>query len=135
MNSVVAVFADGHTIKGRTVNFFPSKDVFHVRNAAAPLGENPVEVHLQELKALFFVKDLSAKPQPDKLGEARPTRPAAGRRIRVVFNDGQILVGTSTGYQPGRPGFFIEPANADTNVMRCYVVAAAAREIAAAPPE
>jgi hypothetical protein len=40
-----------------------------------------------------------------------------------------VLVGTTQGYQPGRPGFFLIPADAKSNNERCYVVASAAREI------
>jgi hypothetical protein len=40
-----------------------------------------------------------------------------------------VLVGTTTGYQPGRPGFFLEPADANSNNERCYVVTSAAEEI------
>jgi len=38
-------------------------------------------------------------------------------------------VGATTGYQPGRPGFFLVPADAESNIERCYVVAAATQEI------
>ncbi len=30
---------------------------------------------------------------------------ADGRKIKVVFKDGEVLAGTTTGYQPGRPAF------------------------------
>jgi hypothetical protein len=39
------------------------------------------------------------------------------------------MVGTTQGYQPGRPGFFLVPADTGSNTERCYVVAAAAQEI------
>jgi hypothetical protein len=32
-----------------------------------------------------------------------------GRMIKVVFKDGEVLAGTTTGYQPGRPGFSLCP--------------------------
>jgi hypothetical protein len=129
-NKVVARFADGRTIKGTTVDFLPAKEVFHVIDASAPAEATPVKVRVDQLKAVFFVKDLAGDPHRGELREPAPARPAAGRRIRVVFKDGEVLEGTTTGYQPGRPGFFIEPADPTRNEERCYVVTAATREIA-----
>ncbi len=129
MNRVVARLADGRVIKGMTANFLPAKDLFHVTVAAAPAGTAPVEIKTKDLKALFFVKDLGGDPQHIQQNEFDLLRPSAGRRIRVVFKDGEILVGTTTGYQPGRPGFFLVPADAGSNIERCYVIASAAKEI------
>jgi hypothetical protein len=56
-------------------------------------------------------------------------RPGAGRRIKVAFKDGEVLVGTTQGYQPGRPGFFLVPADPSSNIERCYVLSAATQEI------
>lgn len=47
----------------------------------------------------------------------------------MAFKDGEVLVGTTTGYQPGRPGFFLEPADTTSNIERCYVVAAATLDV------
>jgi len=129
MNNVVARLADGRMVKGMTADFSPAKDRFHVTAAAAPVGTTSVEIHTKDLKALFFVKDLAGDPQHVEKKAFDPARPPAGRRIRVEFKDGEVLVGTTTGYQPGRPGFFLVPADAESNVERCYVVAAATREI------
>ena len=107
MNKVVVRFVDGRVLKGMTADFIPAKD----------------------LKALFFVKDFVGSPKHIKRNEFDPAHSPAGRKIRVRFIDGEELVGTMTGYQKGRPGFFLVPANADSNTERCYVVAAATREI------
>lgn len=129
MNKIVARFADGRTVKGMTADFFPTKDLFHVNVATAPAGAKPVEINTKDLKALFFVKDFAGDPQRIKRNEFDPAHPQAGRRIRVVFKDGEVVLGTTTGYQPGRPGFFVVPADASSNNERCYVVAAATREV------
>lgn len=97
--------------------------------ASAPVEAKPLEIHTKDLKALFFVKDFAGDPQRVDRNEFDPSRPLPGRRIRVVFKDGEIVVGTTTGYQPGRPGFFIEPADAESNNERCYVVTAATQEV------
>jgi len=129
MNNIVARLADGRMVKGMTADFSPAKDRFHVTAAAATVGATPVEIHTKDLKALFFVKSLAGDPQHVEKKAFDPAHPPAGRRIRVEFKDGEVLVGTTTGYQPGRPGFFLVPADAESNVERCYVVAAATHEI------
>lgn len=128
MNKVVARFADGRIIKGMTSDFSPAKDVFHVVEATAA-GTRPVEIHTNELKALFFVKDFAGNPQHKERNEFEGAPPAAGRRLRVVFNDGEVLVGSATAYQPRRPGFFMVPADPDSNIERCYIITAATRQV------
>jgi hypothetical protein len=39
------------------------------------------------------------------------------------------MLGTTQGYQPGRPGFFVAPADRESNVDRCFVVTASTREV------
>ena len=129
MNKVVARFADGRVLKGMTADFVPAKDLFHVSVVDAPAGTPPVEVRTKHLKALFFVKDFVGNRKHIKRNEFDPAHPPVGRKIRVKFKDGEVLVGTTTGYQTGRPGFFVVPADADANTERCYVVSAATREI------
>ncbi len=130
MNKVVARFVDGRIIKGMTADFSPAKDRFHVIVTANPGGAEPVEIYTRELKALFFVKDFEGDPQHVERNEFDPARPPAGRPIKVVFQDGEVLVGTTTGYQPSRPGFFLIPADETSNIERCYVVTGSARDIA-----
>jgi len=130
MNKVVVRYADGRIFKGSTSDFIPAKDRFHVTVATDPPGTKPVEVETKHLKALFFVKDLVGNPQHAEKKEFDPAHPPVGRRIRVVFKDGEILVGTTQGYHPGRPGFFLVPADPSSNIERCYVVSASTREIA-----
>jgi len=129
VNRVVARFADGRLVKGMTADFSPTKDLFHVAVALAPVGAKPVEVRTEDLKALFFVKDFEGDRHRKDRHDFDPSRPPAGRRIRVVFKDGEVLVGATTGYQAARPGFFMVPADAGSNIDRCYVVVAATREI------
>jgi hypothetical protein len=129
MNKVIARFADGRMLKGLTADFFPTKDCFHVSVAMAPPGAKPVEIQTKQLKALFFVKDLEGDSEYTERKDFDPSHPPVGRRIRVEFEDGEVLVGITQGYQSGRPGFFLEPADVGSNNERCYVVSAAAHEI------
>lgn len=124
----MARFRDGRLLKGVTNDFLPTKDRFHLVPSEA-VGSKPLEILLTELKALFFVKDYAGHPEHVEAGSFDPGKPPAGRKIRVVFSDGETLVGTTQGYQPGRPGFFVVPADAGSNNDRCFVVTAATREV------
>jgi hypothetical protein len=129
-NKVVARFVDGRVIKGSTSDFVPMKDVFHISVVGAAAGSKPLQILIKELKAVFFVKDFAGRPEYHPRQEFDPGRPVAGgRKIKVVFSDGEVLVGTTQGYQPNRSGLFVLPADLDSNIERCYVVAAATREI------
>jgi hypothetical protein len=131
LNKVVARYADGRVLKGNTADFHPSKEVFHLAETNAPPRTRPVEIRTDELKALIFVKDFAGDPSRVDRHEFDPScpPPPATRPIMVLFKDGEILLGTTTGYQPGRRGFFLEPADVNSNVERCYVVVAATQEI------
>lgn len=129
MNKVVARFADGRILKGMTADFLPTKDIFHMNVTNDPVGAKPVEVRKGDLKALFFVKDFAGDPQRVESKEFDPSRPPLGRKIRVEFADGEILLGTTTGYQPGRPGFFLVPADDNSNIERCYIITAATKSV------
>jgi hypothetical protein len=128
MNKVVARFADGRLVKGQTADFVPTKRCFHIADAASA-GLKPVEIQMEELKAVFFVKDLAGDPTRVDRNEFDPERPRTGRSIKVVFKDGEVLIGTTNGYQPNRAGFFLEPADPSSNTARCYVISAATKEI------
>jgi len=129
LNKVVARFRDGRLIKGSTSDFVPAKELFHVAEAEAPRGSKPVPVHVKDLKAVFFVKDFTGRPDYNPTNEFEGDRTPPGRKIRVVFQDGETIVGTTQGYQPGRPGFFMLPADSAANIERCYVVAASTSEV------
>ena len=128
-NKVVARFADGRMVKGSTSDFVPTKEAFHVADANAGAGAPPIRIQVGDLKALFFVKDFAGSPAHKARNDFADGRAPAGRKIQVVFKDGETLAGTTQGYQAGRPGFFMIPADPDANTERCYVVTAATRSI------
>lgn len=128
MNKVVVRFVDGRMLKGTAADFLPGKDLFHVSPVGDTEAAGTVAVHVAELKAVFFVKDFAGNPEYRERLEPDAPHPA-GRRIKVVFDDGEVVEGTTTGYQPTRPGFFVEPADPGSNNERCYVIAAATREV------
>jgi hypothetical protein len=127
MNRIVAHFQDGRVMKGFTADFLPAKSQFHMTLEEQGAAAAPVEVRVPELKALFFVKTFAGDPQHHRSNEPGPG--GAGRRLRVVFKDGEVMVGTTQGYDRSRPGFFVIPVDATGNNERCFVVASATQEV------
>ncbi len=129
MNKVVARFIDGRVVKGTTADFSPAKASFHVRETSGADGAQQIEIATEDLKALFFVRNFEGDREHVHTNEFDPSRPMAGRRIKVEFADGEVLTGTTAGYQPGRPGFFLVPADRGSNIERCYVVTSATKDV------
>lgn len=48
---------------------------------------------------------------------------------QVLFKDGETILGTTQGYQSGRPGFFVVPPDPESNNERCFVISRATQEI------
>jgi hypothetical protein len=128
-NKIVVRYLDGRVLKGFTSDFMPNKELLHLLPENAPPGSKPLSISVQDLKALFFVKDFKGDSQYRDKKEFGPAQPVAGRKIKVVFRDGEVLVGTTQGYQPGRPGFFVFPADPQSNLDRCYIVSTATKSV------
>ena len=87
-----------------------------------------MRVSLATLKAVFFVKDHTGNKDYNE--KKAFDKPVPGRKLQVTFRDGEVLVGSSTAYDAGRPGFFMTPADPKSNNDRIYVVARAVRSVA-----
>jgi hypothetical protein len=125
---VVARYRDGRMVKGTTQNFFPNnKPVFHVNlQGGAGVGD-PVEVKIEDLKAIFFVRDFRGNAKHVERKQLAPGERAQGRLMEVTCKDGEVIVGGTTGYDPKRQGFFLFPIDPTANNARVFVVTSAVR--------
>lgn len=117
INSVVLHFTDGKIRKGTTEDFFPNKPSFHFTDVEQP---NVQVIPVNALKAVFFVKSFEGKPEYDERHDV--DRAGFGRRIRITYKDGEIQDGYTQGYSPDRQGFFVFPADPESNNDRIFVV-------------
>jgi hypothetical protein len=131
-NLVVARYRNGEVVKGYTRDFFPDRPAFHVLPKGSQVS---VQVKTGELKGVFFVRDLLGNRLRNK-GRRFPALdqgPNTGRRIAVLFDDGELLVGYAQTYSPERAGFFVFPADPNSNNIRVYVLRAATRQVKLGP--
>ncbi len=119
---VVIRYADGRLIKGYTNDFFPNKPSFHI--GAGP-SEQGAAVQVSDLKAVFFVKDFQGNPGYDEAKNFTEGQKPSGRKVEVTFNDNEVFVGTTLGYDPNRLGFFLVPADPNSNNIRVFAIVAA----------
>ena len=110
-------------MKGKTNDFFPNKTSFHLQT---PSGEIET-IDVEKLKALFLVKDFDGNKHYDE--EYADEVSGAGRKIRVTFSDGEKITGYTLGYSPDRQGFYITPADVNSNNVRIFVVKSASEKI------
>lgn len=131
-NLIVARYRTGQVIKGYTRDFFPDRPLFHVLPKG---GAQSVPVKSADLKAVFFVKDLMGNRlrHKNRRFPAADQGPQNGRRIAVLFEDGELLVGHSQTYSPERPGFFVFPLDPQGNNIRVYVMRAATKQVKLGP--
>jgi hypothetical protein len=126
---IIVRFADSRIVKGYTQNFSPNKPTFHLRPADPKVSDETIEVRLQELKAVFFVRDFSGDPNyQEKRNFPEGVKPS-GRVVEVTFNDGEQIIGSTLGYNPRRAGFFIFPGDLSSNNLKIFVVSQAVRGV------
>jgi hypothetical protein len=119
---VVVHYINGKIIKGYTLDFFPNKDQFHLQSHDKSTGQEPQKIMVKDLKAIFFVKNFEGDPEYRERRKFSEADRAQGRKIEVVFKDGEQLVGSTMGYDRSRQGFFIVPVDMKENNERVYVV-------------
>ncbi len=115
-SKIVARYNNQQVVKGYSNNFFPNKLFFHLES---PDGDSH-RIDMDKLKAVFFTKDFEGNKnrKDDYSHEVR----GAGRKMRVEFNDGEVVIGFSLGYSPERLGFFLTPADVNGNNERIFVL-------------
>ncbi len=126
-DKVVAHFRDGKTRRGYTQDFRPDADTFHLLPSEG--GGIPTTIKLEDLKALFYVRDYGAmRRQVDRarrFGEAEPR----GQKTIVEFKDGEKIWGYAESYAPDSRGFYFIPADPAENNTRIFIVNSSVKQI------
>ena len=126
-NKIVVHAKDGTIHKGVTHDFNPSEPAFHMLPAEG--GGVPFSLRLDDLKALFYVRDYAGNREfqaRKEFGETAEDR----RRAIVEFEDGEEIRGVlGEGADGDGPGFFFFPADENDNNIRIFVIRSAMREM------
>ncbi len=121
---MVVHYADGRVIKGFSYDFYPNKPHFHLLPPVAGFSftDEALEVRIKELKAVFFVRDFKGNPSYNERKYFLEGERPPGRKVEVTFRDGEVLVGSTVGYDMRRPGFFFIPADPKSNNLKVFAV-------------
>lgn len=129
---VVARYRTGAVLKGTSQDFTNMRPTFHL----LPEDGSPARiVKLKDLKAVFFVRDLAGDPNREHIAGfiQAPMETVQGKKIAVLFQDGELLCGYTHSWTPDREGFFLIPCDMEGNNLRIYVISAAAQQTKAGP--
>lgn len=138
---VVIRFNNGRVLKGYLKEFFQDSPAILFEEAGK---KEFYAISVRELKAIFFVKTFEGKngyKEKKKYGE----RKQAGKKIFVKFKDGESFVGYLSGDMPWdkgfflskpddkRTGFFIVPADEESNNEKAYIIKSSVKDVLALP--
>jgi hypothetical protein len=116
-NKVIARYIDGRLLKGTTVDFFPTRKLFHLETSEGDLHD----VHLANLKAVFFVKSFDGNPDYQERRGFFTTH-TQGKKVLVEFEDGETLFGYTLSYSSLGIGFFVFPGDPESNNIKIFIV-------------
>jgi hypothetical protein len=120
---IIAHFVDGRIMKGYVHDFQPNKPRFHMYPPDTQAPQQAFEVGVNDLKAVYFVRDFTGDPKyQERKKFLDGEKPPQGRKVEVTFKDGEVMAGTTLGYDPHRSGFFIFPVDPQGNNLRVSAV-------------
>ena len=127
---IVARYLDGRVIKGSTTDFRPANETFHVSPSS---GRPAKKVSTRGLKAIFYVQSLDGDPDrplqrdfPDQNGCVRA-------RLWLRFLDGEQMAAWPVSPSLGEKGFWVLPADSNSNLEKAYVFRDAVDKILEGP--
>ncbi len=122
-NMIVVKYKNQKVLKGKTNDFFPNRNRFHLEKMDGSI----TDVVVEDLKAIFFVKDFEGnKNHKDRYNDVISN---AGKKTKVKFLDGEIIYGYTLGYSPERQGFYLTPADLEGNNERIFIVLSATQNV------
>jgi len=129
---IVAHFINGKVAKGLSLDVDPNKPLCHLKTD----GGGMVEVALKDVKALFFVKTATGRKEHNESREIVPgdSRLVGTKRVRLVFADGEELIGLMNRYPPLGNFFYMLPVDLESNNIRILINRASVKGMAELPP-
>lgn len=124
---IAAHCLDGTVLKGMSLDVDPKRPTCHLTTQTGGM----VEVWLSDVKALFFVKTATGRPDYNDAKDVAPgdSRLVGARQMRVIFADGEEIVGLMNRFPPITPFFFMLPIDPLSNNIRILVNRAAVKKM------
>ena len=124
---IVAHRIDGTVMKGTSLDVDPKRPTCHLR----PETGEAIEIALADVKALFFVKSWTGEATRNDVKEPAigDSRLLGARLVRVVFADGEEIVGLMNRFPPITPFFYLLPIDPQSNNIRILINGAAIKEM------
>jgi len=128
---IVAHLKNGKVVKGLSLDVDAKNPLCHLKTESGAM----VEVALADAKALFFVKTATGRKEHQESREIVPgdSRLVGTRRVRVVFADGEEVIGLMNRYPPIIPYFYMLPVDLESNNIRILVNRAAVKGMTELP--
>jgi len=127
----VIKYKNGKIVKGWVENFNPNRNILFIYPLKEYSDRDKIDIRLNELKAVFFVKDFVGNRDYEKVRtfEGHNWVTPTQKRIIVHFKDGEKIYGTSYSYNPTKIGFFIYPVDRIDNSIRIFAVNSAVEKV------
>jgi len=101
-----------------TKDFMPADQMVE----AATADGDDVKVQVEDLKAVFFLKEPLRRDAEMHAGKAED-QSKGGAMATVEFFDGEVIKGRMSSYSVADSGFFLYPSSVESNNERIFVVA------------
>ena len=123
---LVAVrYQDKRLLKGWTRDFMPNRDFFHLQQGDQARA---TRIRLGGMKAVFFLKTPGRDPSCiDR--RIFSQRTGGNTKVWLEFTDGEKFAGWSNAVPSSGNGFFLFPADADSNLEKAYVFRSAVERL------
>jgi hypothetical protein len=128
---IVVHYLDGTILKGHARFFYHHQ--MHLLLETME-GEERL-VPFSAVKAVFFVKSFTGDRKRREKREFVEGSPSFGEAVRVIFLDGETILGRSMNYRPEDRGFFLKPADPSSNNEMVFVPQSALRSVSVGAPE
>ncbi len=122
-DKIVIRFKDKSLMKGKADNFSLDQDYFHLRL----LNGEVVKVDIEKLKAVFLVKSFSGNKNYKYA--YKDFIPWGGKKVKISFIDGEVMIGYTPYHPYCQRGFFITPADLRGNNKSVFVITSSTKEI------
>jgi hypothetical protein len=116
LNKIVVHYLDSRLLKGTTSDFTPDKQLFHlVANETNKIHE----IDMNDIKAIYFVRTYEGSP--DHKEDQDVERTGLGKKIKVLFKDGEVLFGYARSYSEDKSGFSVIPVDPKSNNEMIFI--------------